>query len=210
MADWTYADLVAKIAGTLNKTNLTSVIPDFVTLGEAVLFRRLKTRRQQKTITYQIVADSEGEPIPAEMREVLSFSLTDPARRIEYVTPDAFDDLDLGTGEPRFYTIVGTEFLFAPTPDQSYTARLRYRQSLCKLTAATRTNWLICQHPDAYLYAALAESAPYLRDDERLPMWEARRDRIIAEINAIDPRPTTRLRMDGLASAAGHYDITRG
>jgi hypothetical protein len=210
LADWTYTTLLATIAATLNKTNLTAVIPDFVSLGEAVMFRRLKVRRQQQTMDFDLEDESAG--VPSDMREVLSLTITDPVSRVEYVTPDAFDDLDLGTGEPRFYTIVGTQLLFAPTPDRSYPMRLRYRQGFCKLTAASRTNWLLCEHPDAYLYAALCESAPYLRDDERLPMWQARRDQIIAEINGLDPRPTTRLRMDGMASLsrAHGYDITRG
>lgn len=208
MANRTIDTLTTQIAGVLNKTNLASVIPDFITNGEAVLFRRLKVRRQDRSVTYDI--DSDTLATPSDFREVLSFTLTDPVRRIEYVTPDAFDSLDLGTGEPRFYTIVGTQFLLAPTPDTAYPARIRYRQNLCPLSATNPTNWLLCEHPDAYLYAALAESAPYLRDDERLPMWEARRDRIIAEINAIEPRPTTRLRMDDMATHVGHHDIYRG
>jgi hypothetical protein len=200
---------MASIAATLNKTNLTAVIPDFISLGESVLFRRLKTRRQQKSATYDI--DSESMGVPAGLREVLSFSLTDPVVRLDYVTPDAFDALDLGSGEPRFYTIVGSDILFSPSPAQSYSVRLRYTEGPCKLTSATRTNWILCQHPDAYLYAALCEAAPYLRDDERLPMWQARRDQIIAEINEIQPRPGTHLRMDDLARMSRrHYDITRG
>jgi hypothetical protein len=44
------------------------------------------------------------------------------------------------------------------------------------------TNWLLTQHPDLYLYAALVESAPYLKDDERIALWRAELDRRIAEV----------------------------
>lgn len=208
MTTWTYTLLLEKIAGTLNKTNLTAVIPDFIALGEATMFRRLKARRQQRSVTYEVSDETMG--VPRDMREVQSLIITDPVSRIDYLTPDSFDALAVSTGMPRFYTIVGTEFLFSPVPDQAYEVRLRYRQSLENLSAAIRSNWLLDQHPDAYLYAALCEAAPYLRDDERLPMWQARRDQIIQEINELEPRPTTRLRMDGIVSAVGHYDIRRG
>lgn len=209
MTDWTYTSLQTKLASTLNKTNLTSVIPDFITLGESTLRRRIKVRQQARTYTDYTI-DSAEIGMPSGVVEVLSFALTDPVRRIEYVTPDRFDTLDLGEGSPRFFTIVNNAFLFAPTPDQTYTATLRTRERLCQLSTSVRTNWLLCEHPDAYFYAALAESAPYLRDDERLPMWIARRDQIIAEINESQPRPAVRLRMDDMPRSAEHYDIERG
>jgi hypothetical protein len=212
MSDWTYTTLLSKIAGTLNKTNLTAVIPDFVTLGEATLFRRLKVRNEHRSATIELDVGSESYPVPAGLEAVLALSLTSPARRVEYVTPDSFDALRLSAGPPRFYTIMGSQFLFAPIPDQTYEAKLRTRERLCPLNAQTRTNWLLCQHPDAYLYATLMESAPYLRDDERLPMWAARLDQIIQEINETQPRPGTRLRMDELTALprSRGYDIERG
>lgn len=208
MSDWTYSSLITKVGATLNKTNLTANIPDFITQGESVLLRRLNIRQQMQSDDYTI--DGDEYPTPSGLVEVMAFSLTDPVRRLEYVTPDRFDSLNMGEGEPRFFTIVGSEFLFAPTPDQAYDAKIRYRQRLCRLSSSVRTNWLLCQHPDAYLYAALAESAPFLRDDERLPMWEARLARIIEEINDNEPRPTTRLRNDDLARHRGRFNIERG
>lgn len=37
----------------------------------------------------------------------------------------------------------------------------------------TDPNWLLTAHPDIYLYASLVESAPFIRDDERVALWEA-------------------------------------
>lgn len=47
----------------------------------------------------------------------------------------------------------------------------------------TDPNWLLTAHPDIYYYGALVESAPYLHDDERLPMWEALLEERIADLN---------------------------
>jgi hypothetical protein len=59
--------------------------------------------------------------------------------------------------------LAGVEEFAAPTNDSS-------------------TNWLLTAYPDTYLYAALVESAPYLRDDERVALWRAELDRRIAEV----------------------------
>jgi hypothetical protein len=103
---------------------------------------------------------------------------------------------------PRYYTIAGSKFYFSPAPDTGYQARLRYRSRLSKL-AEVGTNWLLEEHPDAYLYGALAQTAPFLKDDERLPMWLARFDQLIDEINidgvrqAVGGRPVARVKRMG-------------
>ncbi len=32
-------------------------------------------------------------------------------------------------------------------------------------------NWVLANHPDAYLYGALLQSAPWLGRDDRVPLW---------------------------------------
>ena len=36
------------------------------------------------------------------------------------------------------------------------------------------TNWVLTSHPDVYLFGSLYQAAPYLKDDERVPVWESR------------------------------------
>jgi hypothetical protein len=43
--------------------------------------------------------------------------------------------------------------------------------TLAKLSDANTSNWLLERHPDVYLYGALLQAAPYLRDDERVALW---------------------------------------
>jgi len=52
------------------------------------------------------------------------------------------------------------------------------------LVLASDSNALLRRHPDLYFYAALAESAPYLLHDERLPLWEGRYQMVVKEINS--------------------------
>lgn len=57
----------------------------------------------------------------------------------------------------------------------------------------TDPNWLLTAHPDIYLYGTLVESAPYLRDEERLPVWEQRYQDAVATLAGsvrLDPNRT--------------------
>lgn len=49
--------------------------------------------------------------------------------------------------------------------------------------STTDPNWLITAHPDIYYYGALAESAPWLHDDARIPVWEALLEERISDLN---------------------------
>ena len=50
---------------------------------------------------------------------------------------------------------------------------LVYRQGIPPLTAARPVNWLLAKNPDLYLYGALLESEPFLKNDSRMVTWRA-------------------------------------
>jgi len=49
------------------------------------------------------------------------------------------------------------------------------------LTNAT-SNWLLAAHPDIYLFGTLVEAEPYLKNDERMPMWTSRLDKALTAL----------------------------
>jgi len=88
---------------------------------------------------------------------------------------------------PQFYTVVGGEFQIFPLTDKAYTAELTYIQRLAAVSSAT--NWILTDYPDAYLYGALVQSAPYLRDDARTAMWGTLFTAALDDICNTDPMP---------------------
>ncbi len=50
---------------------------------------------------------------------------------------------------------------------------LFYYAKLTPLDGTNTTNSLLTDAPDAYLYGALAASAPFLLNDERVQLWES-------------------------------------
>ncbi len=191
-----FTELKTAIQGYLwNRTDVVAQIPDFIRLAEAQMFRRLDCRQMQYLAVVQI--RGETAQIPCGFAGVESFRVnsTTPHFPLEYVRPDAMDSsysAPNSLGEhPRYYTIVGDQFLFAPYPASSedgHTARLRFRKRPEALGAGNPTNWILDDHPDAYLYGALAQSAPWLHQDERLATWVALFTTAITDINRDDLR----------------------
>ncbi len=63
-----------------------------------------------------------------------------------------------------------------------------YRKVVPALSDANTSNWLLACAPDAYLYGALLESAPYIKDDERIAVWTAG---LVSVINGLNDLGST-------------------
>jgi len=56
------------------------------------------------------------------------------------------------------------------------------------LSDSNTSNWLLSLSPDIYLYGALLQATPYLRDDERLPVIASLYQRMIEDMNISNER----------------------
>ena len=174
MALTSYNELKSSVADWLNRDDLTSVIPDFISLTEAQLERRLPVERMVKRATATI--DTPFSAVPSDFVSAKSLVLTStaPVQPLVFLSEDELDAKKYvyrTTGKPLYFTVVGTQFEVLPAPDTEYTAELTYIGTLAKLSDSNTSNWILARHPDVYLYGALMQAAPYLRDDERVALW---------------------------------------
>ncbi len=92
MALTTYTELKASVADWLNRTDLTNVIPDFISLAEAQIERTLRTRQMIVRATASI--DTEYSAVPADFLETKSIKLnTNPVTALVFESIDALDSL---------------------------------------------------------------------------------------------------------------------
>lgn len=63
--------------------------------------------------------------------------------------------------------------MVAPEANATFQLQLQYWAKMPTLSTSTTTSRWLVKHPDIYVYAALVESAPYLKDDQRLQVWES-------------------------------------
>jgi hypothetical protein len=194
MALTTYTELKASVADWLNRTDLTSVVPDFIALAEAQIERTLRTRQMIVRATASI--DTEYSAVPADFLETKSIKLnTNPVTALAFESIDALDSLKsttyISAGKPQYFGIVGGQIRVLPVPDNTYTAELIYYAKLTKLSNSVASNWLLAQAPDVYLYGSLMQAAPYLKDDARIPVWAAIYTRGLEELQIADDRGAT-------------------
>jgi hypothetical protein len=187
MAITTYTELKTAVADFLNRDDLTSVAPTFISLAETDMQRRIRHWRMEKRSTAEI--DTQYSAIPADFLEVIRFYITSgDTKPLELISQAELLDRkrkNLNTsGSPSYYAITAGEIEVYPVPDGTYTAELYYYSSIQALGDSNATNWLLDNHKDAYLYGALVHSAPYLKDDARLQMWAALYQSAVDAINA--------------------------
>lgn len=91
------------------------------------------------------------------------------------------------TGEPEFYADYDyNHWLIVPTPDSAYPWEVLYWQLLPLLDETNQSNWLTEYAPVTLLYATLLEATPFLKNDERIPVWQGLYDRSAATLNGQD------------------------
>lgn len=179
----TYSGLVTTIGLWLNRSDLGTKIPDFITLLEARLNRILRTPEMEETTT--LTTDAEAIDLPTDFREIRSIYLdTDPRQRLDLVTPSVLRKKYAVqiTGKPEVYAVSGRQLLLGPAPDDEYELELSYYQEIPALSADNETNWLIVSHPDIYFWGTLVMAEAFLWNDERLPLWKSAWDEALGEL----------------------------
>ena len=179
-----YADLQTSVASWLHRSDLTSIIVDLIMLGEKRIQREVRTADME---TPHILAISAGVlTVPPEFLGWKNVYVDRTPVQPLQVKPLDWIYLNYpvrsSTGIPQFIAMNGTSFEFGPYPDSNYTIKGTYFARLTSV--ATTWNGLATDSPDLYLFAALAESKPFLLDDQRIPIWEAKYAAIRDAINS--------------------------
>jgi hypothetical protein len=158
----TYTGLKASIATWLIKSNLTASIPDFITLAEAQMRREITSIGHVDNYA-DVEIDESGWTLPCNADEVASVTYDD--RPLTYLSPDRINEVC--RTNPGYYTIDGKTLRVSA----SGTVTIRLKKTFCPLSSTVACNWLLREHPDVYLYGALMQAAPFLKDDSRIPVW---------------------------------------
>ncbi|WP_052409535.1 phage adaptor protein [Paraburkholderia oxyphila] len=198
----TYNDLCATVADFLNRQDLTDQIPTFIQLAEASINADDRFRIQQGIVRSQATIDGSqtdqwGQyfvPVPRDYISMQNLRVMElpPPSRLEMLTQTQMDDYRQITqcGVPRYYAVAGgtMEILPPPPTGTQYTLQMVYFGKLPPLSATQQSNWLLNMNPNVYLYGALLHSAPYLKDDERIQVWNSLYNDLAEKITEADGR----------------------
>lgn len=193
MAFTSYTTLVSTVENYLARTDLGTVIPDFIELAQERLSRDLRVQEMLKVATATTTSGDKNIAFPADFLELREIHIDGtPMVNLEYQTPDQFFRNGKAhlSGEPECFTMIGAEFQFAPVPDGTQTVQILYYAKPTFISTTTATNDFLAYFPDALLYATLAEAEPYLMNDDRIAVWASMYDRAIANIKENDKGAT--------------------
>jgi hypothetical protein len=190
----TYDSLTENIQSYLERTDTATLdkIPLFIMLAEQVIASEIKflgnltvntstmtigqfvidkPARWHKTVSMNVIVSGERQPILLRKYEYLR----------EY-WPDQTQ-----TSVPLYYADYDyTHWLVAPTPAVAYSFEVLYYERNQPLDSTNQTNWFTIYAPQALLYGSLLQAMPFLKNDDRIPMWQAQYQAIMQVLKAED------------------------
>jgi hypothetical protein len=188
----TYDSLVADISSYLERTDTQTLekIPTFIMLAEQVIASQIKFLGNLTVNESTMTQGSNIITKPARWHKTVSMNVIVSGQRTpiflrtyEYLrqySPDATQE-----DTPKYYADYDyTHWLVAPTPSGDYNFEVLYYERVQPLDSSNQTNWFTIYAPQAMLYGALLQAMPFLKNDERIPMWRAEYDLIINTLKA--------------------------
>jgi hypothetical protein len=186
----TYDSLVENIQSYLerNDTSTLDKIPLFIMLAEQVIASKIKFLGNLTVNTSTMVANNAVIAKPARWHKTVSMNITvagqrEPVllRKYEYLRNYAPDPT--ATGMPKYYADYDySNWLVAPTPNAAYAFEVLYYERVQPLDSSNQTNWFTIYAPQALLYGSLLQAMPFLKNDDRVPMWQSQYEAIMATL----------------------------
>ena len=172
-------------------------LPSLIGLAERRLARELKIQGTVTVVSSTMTTGEATYPKPDRWRETVSIRVgTGTGYNVtQEVYPRAYEYMrqywpnQTLTGTPRFYADYDySHWFFAPTPNAPFPYELIYYELPPLLGDDVQTNWFTEYAPNALLYASLMEAAPFLKNEEIIPIWQGFYDRAVAALNGEDIR----------------------
>lgn len=166
MALTSYSGMVTYLESLLNRSDLSALIPDFLSMAEAHFNREI--RAPQMEISSTSTTTTATIALPSDflsLREVYVNDTNDTVL-IPLAPADLRGKYAMDTaGEPEAYAISGGNIVLAPAPSASTDITIAYYQTIPALTSSNTSNWLLAAHPDLYVWAVRYYAAEHMMDE---------------------------------------------
>jgi hypothetical protein len=157
-------------SGALDQDTLDLLIA----LGESRVYQGdtgvagLRVSDMEQPLSLAITSNAATLPADCLALKRVQFAGEKP---LDYMSEDQLERyLTVGGGGPsRHYTQKGRTLIFYPTA--TGTVGGRYYAKPADISAGLHATFN--RYPEVYLFGALAEAAPFIGEDSRIPMWKA-------------------------------------
>lgn len=185
-----------------NDDRFNAAIDSFIDQGINRIYSEAKNIGFEKTTDpFQVAQGTFQIEKPVDWKDTISFTLftqnIDPLKRYAFTLfPRSYEfcttywaQTRFNTGQPKFYAEFNAKgvipqpvWYITPTAEQDYMAQVKYL-SMPQFDAQHPTNFLTYGYPNLLLYSCLLEAAIFLKDDERVPVFESYYNRALQNIN---------------------------
>jgi len=174
-----YSTLQTAVGDYLARSDLTSWIPNFVQNWEERFYRQPRNWGRWMEATLSVAISNGVASVPDDFLGLATAYLDGVvAAPLQWVTREQLLSKYPragATGQPKWISRDAGNFIFGPVPAGAYTLEGTYYAKPDLLRDVTNgQNWLTENAPDLLLYGALLEAEPFLKNDSRIPLWQAK------------------------------------
>lgn len=190
----TYDSLVTSVQAYLERTDAVTLqyIPTFIMLAEQVLAADLKFLGNLNVGVVTMTAGQASFQKPARWHKTVSMTMQVDGerqplflRKYEYLRE--YWPSSTATDVPKYYADYDYDhWLIAPTPDANYSIEVAYYERVQPLDSTNQSNWFTTYAPQAMLYGTLLQAMPFLKNDERMQLWQAQYTQIVTTLKEED------------------------
>lgn len=186
MAITTYAQLQTAVGDWMARSDLSGSAADFITLAESRLNRELNPVETDTTLTGTVNSRRIDISSLSIVSPIALFLVDGDEAQLTQKSDGTFP-YDDTSGEPSLWALDGTYIDFDRPLDEAYTFRFRYRGRFA-LSDSTTTNWLLTNHPDVYLAAAIVWGGVFTEDATKIALYKSLLDEAIPSVRNIIAR----------------------
>lgn len=180
----TYAEALTAVAGWLHRADLSSNIPDFITGADDRINREVVKCHEREVVFSATMASDGTLAVPDDYNNMKhAYLATSTVQRLERKKPEWIYEnypFRVADSPPLFFAREGTNFIFGPFPASQYVVQGVYYRDNPALSSSACP--LFTASPLLWVYAALAEAEPFMKNDKRVAIWEQKYEKIATRV----------------------------
>src|SRR5207245_669632 len=166
----------------ISQSDLSVPVLDLmISAGEQRLYRELRSSTQDTALS--VTTTNNLATLPSDFLELRGAPYIAKKVVATYAPWEAVQNQiqqqssNISVSNPIRYTFQSDKLLFYPTQADGTSVTGQYYKRFADLSGGL--NALFIRHPDVFLYAALAESAPFVGETTRLQIWEGKYGQLV-------------------------------
>jgi hypothetical protein len=191
--DGTYSGLKNAVASWLHRNDSADYVDDLILLGEDRIYSEVRCREMETSFA-TVISSGVVSGFPEPFLGIKDLWVQDGTSKLhlKQVPLSYFREryTESDADDPEVYAIRGGTPVveLGPSGSSVTCGGICWHRPTSHISTTVTGNTLFTGNQGLFLFAALAESAPYLGQDVRVPMWEAKYQTLKASLNLRDER----------------------